>query len=174
MIRIKDTKYPSTAVFLSDAIKIAEYYGFLPIDELQKPAPVLGVPAAKKPPTAGEIEALLNFARRDERGLPAIARKAVLNGRGGGEALFAWRTVQSAGSVASIALELHVFGHASAIAEALLIVVGNAIAENAGIKSRVLSVIPPARAVRSASCSPRARSRYCADATTSSSTTSAR
>jgi histidyl-tRNA synthetase len=140
MIRIKDTKYPSTAALLADAIRIAEYYGFVPLEELPKFVASVDSPVAKKIAPASEIESLLNFARKDERGLPGIARKALLSSRRDGEALFAWRTVQQGGSLPGLAFELHVFGHASAMAEALLIVVGNAIAENAGVKERVLSV----------------------------------
>jgi len=135
MIRIRDTRYPSTAALLSDAIKIAEYYGFLPVEELPRAESL-----SKKPPAAAEIEEALNFARKDERGLPAIARKALMSARRQDEALFAWRLVQAQGAIPSVSLELHVFGHPSAMAEALLIVVGNAIVQNAGIENRALSL----------------------------------
>jgi hypothetical protein len=59
MIRIRDTRYPSTAALLSDAIKIAEYYGFVPIEELPR-----GDSFAKKPPAAAEIEEVLNFRKQ--------------------------------------------------------------------------------------------------------------
>ncbi len=135
MIRIRDTRYSSTASLLSDAVKIAEYYGFTPVEELPR-----GDAFTKKPPAAAEIEDVLNFARKDERGLPAMARKAVMSARNSGEALFAWRVVQAQSTIPSISLELHVIGHTSAIAEALLIVVGNAIVQNAGIQNRALSL----------------------------------
>ena len=32
MIRLKDTRHASTAAFLASAIKIAEYYGFTPLE----------------------------------------------------------------------------------------------------------------------------------------------
>ena len=32
MIRLKDTQYPNTAAFIGNAIRIAEYYGFAPLD----------------------------------------------------------------------------------------------------------------------------------------------
>ena len=135
MIRIRDTRYSSTAALLGDAINVAEYYGFLPIEELPR-----GESAAKKPPAAAEVESVLNFARKDERALPSVARKAALSGNRNGEALFAWRIVQPQGSAPSTTLELHVFGHSSAIAEALLIVVANAIVQHAGIENRTLSL----------------------------------
>jgi len=135
MILIRYTRYTSTAALLSDAIRIAEYYGFVPLEELPR-----GESLSKKPPTAAEVEDVLNFARKDERGLPAVARKAALSAKNPGEALFAWRIVQPQGAIPNVSLELHVFGHASAMAEALLIVVGNAIVQNAGIAERALSV----------------------------------
>jgi histidyl-tRNA synthetase len=52
--------------------------------------------------------------------------------RGGG--------VSGVGGVPSSTLELHVVGAASAIAEALLLVVANAIADGAGVKERYLSI----------------------------------
>ena len=36
MIRIRDTRYTSTAALLSDAIRIAEYYGFVPLEDLPR------------------------------------------------------------------------------------------------------------------------------------------
>jgi histidyl-tRNA synthetase len=69
-----------------------------------------------------------------------MARKAVMSARQNGEALFAWRISQQQSAIPSISLELHVFGHNSAMAEALLIVVGNAIVQNAGIQNRALSL----------------------------------
>lgn len=133
MIRIRDTRYSSTAALLSDAVRIAEYYGFTPIENLPR-----GGSQSRKPPAAAEVEGQLVFARKDEKSLPAVARKAAQSARESGEALFAWRITQSSGSVPSISLELHVIGHASAMAEALLIVVGNAIVQNAGIENRTL------------------------------------
>lgn len=135
MIRIKDTKYASTAGLLTDAIQIAEYYGFVPVEDVPR-----ADSPAKKPPSIAEVEEQLSFARRDERGLTSVARRAIISVRREGEALFAWRTVQGTGAIPNITLELHVFGHASAMAEALLVVVASAIAEGAGLKQRVLSV----------------------------------
>jgi histidyl-tRNA synthetase len=69
-----------------------------------------------------------------------VARKAALSARKSGEATFAWRIVQPQGALPSATLELHVIGHNSAMAEALLIVVGNAIVQNAGIETRTLNL----------------------------------
>jgi histidyl-tRNA synthetase len=133
MIRIRDTRYPSTAALLSDAVRIAEYYGFSALEDLPR-----ADSTSKKPPTTAEVEDALNFARKEERGLPSVARKAVLTARQAGDAVFAWRLVQTQSNIPSITLELHVIGHPSAMAEALLIVVGNAIVQNAGITTRSL------------------------------------
>src|SRR3990167_4099336 len=54
--------------------------------------------------------------------------------------LLAWRTLTSTTGIPSVSFELHIVGTTSAIAEALLIVAGNAIAEEAGIKERALSI----------------------------------
>ncbi len=135
MLRIRDTRHTSTASLLGEAIQIAEYYGFVPMEELPRADGM-----SKKPPAATEVEELLSFARKDERSLPAVARKAAFAARNAGEALFAWRISQPQSAISSVSLELHVFGHASAMAEALLIVVGNAIVQNSGIESRTLSL----------------------------------
>jgi hypothetical protein len=63
-----------------------------------------------------------------------------MSARNPGEALFTWRIAQSQSAIPSVSLELHVIGHSSAMAEALLIVVGNAIVQNAGIQTRSLSL----------------------------------
>src|SRR3990167_8715586 len=54
--------------------------------------------------------------------------------------LLAWRTLTSTTGIPSVSFELHIVCTTSAIAEALLIVAGNAIAEEAGIKERALSI----------------------------------
>lgn len=135
MIRIRDTRYSSTAALLSDAVRIAEYYGFIPLEDLPR-----AEAANRKPPTTAEIEDQLVFARKDERGLPGMARKAALSAKNASGTIMTWRLVQPAGNIPSVSLELHVFGHASVMAEALLIVVGNAIVQNSGIENRTLNL----------------------------------
>lgn len=134
MIRIRDTHYNSTAAFLSGALRIARYYGFVPLEDLPRAAD------QKRPiPTIEEIEDLISFARREERTLSSVARKAPALERGA-RGILGWRIVQNQSSVPSVSLELHVIGHGSAMAEALLVVIGNAIAENAGLNDRVLAI----------------------------------
>ncbi len=140
MIRLKDTKHPSTAAFLSGAIRVAEYYGFAPLESMQRASVPLG--GVKRPALPlSKIESEILYARRDERALLSSARKCIacLSAEHGANVL-AWRITQGVGSIPSMSLELHVVGPSSAIAEALLIIVGNAIAEEAGIAQRALAI----------------------------------
>ncbi len=139
MIRLKDTQHINTAAFLGSAIKVAEYYGFSPLDQAARIAPSTGGVARQPILSLSQIESEIAFARRDERPLLSSARKCLNSAQKNG-ALLAWRVVESAGSMPSASLELHIVGPSSAIAEALLVVVANAIAEEAGIAQRVLSV----------------------------------
>lgn len=140
MIRLKDTRYPNTAAFLTEAVRIAEYYGFASIESIPRPAlPVGGGKRQHTPLT--EVEDAVSFARRDERTLLSSARKclAALSAQRGANVL-AWRVVPAASGMPALSIELHVVGPRQAIAEALLLVVGSAIAEEAGISQRVLSI----------------------------------
>lgn len=134
MIRLKDTRHASTADFLSSAIDIAEYYGFSHLENI----PRAGLDRYNPLPVA-KVESEVVFARRDERALISAAAKCLSRlGRGG--TLLAWRTTPGTTGIPSISLELHIVGPSSTIAEALLIIVGNAIAEEAGIAERTLSI----------------------------------
>jgi histidyl-tRNA synthetase len=137
MIRLKDTRYPNTAELLGNAIKVAEYYGFMPLDEI----PRAKDGAMRKPhQPISKIESEISFARRDERGLLSSVRKCLSCLSVSNNTVLAWRTTPGTAGMPSVSLELHVVGPSSAIAEALLIVVGNAIAEEAGIAQRALSI----------------------------------
>ncbi len=140
MIRLKDTRHPNTASFLSDAIRVAEYYGFSPLEKIPRASiPVGGVKRPYMP--LSEVESQISFARRDERALLSSARKCLAClGADVGASVLAWRTSEGTAGIPSMSLELHVVGPSSAIAEALLIVVGNAIAEEAGIATRALAI----------------------------------
>jgi len=83
----------------------------------------------------------LSFVRRDERGLIPLVN--VCAGRGlcsVERPTFFWRegNTQTSGNNRSVSIELHALGVASAIAEAMLINVAQAIAEDAGIERRVV------------------------------------
>ncbi len=156
MIRLKDTQYPNTAAFLGNAIRIAEYYGFAPLDGMQR-NPANAGPANKRGVLPlSKVESDISFARRDERTLLSSARKCMnclptqVNlppASATGPAapphsgtLLAWRTLASTTGIPSVSFELHIVGSTSAIAEALLIVVANAIAQEAGIGERALAI----------------------------------
>lgn len=140
MIRLKDTRHQNTASFLADAVRVAEYYGFAPLEHLPRARiPVGGV---KKPHLPlGKVESEVSFARRDERALLSSARKCLsCLGAAQGASVLAWRIVSGSSGMPSLSLELHVTGPSSSMAEALLIVVGSAIAEDAGITPRLLAI----------------------------------
>lgn len=138
MIRLKDTRHANTAEFLQNAIQIAEYYGFVPMDELKAQTKEKDESARKAQQAKSETE--ISFARRDERALATVARRAVSCARAHSGTLLAWRIAQAGADRPSISLELHVVGSPSAIAEAILLVVAHTIAEESGIKERYLSI----------------------------------
>lgn len=119
---------------MADAIAIARYYGFAPLDEMPKST------EAKRPvPSIDEVENLIYFARRDERTLSSVARKAPSLSRNP-NGILGWRIVQNAGAVPSLSFELHIIGHATPMAEAILLVVASAIADEAGLTGRTLAI----------------------------------
>lgn len=138
MIRLKDTKHANTAEFLSNAIKIAEFYGFVPLDEMKAQNKEKEEGDRKIQKEKGEIE--VAYARRDERALASVARRTVSVARANQGSLLAWRTTQTQADGPTMSLELHVLGSGSAIAEAILLVVANTIAAESGIKERYLSI----------------------------------
>src|SRR3989344_838284 len=137
MIRLKDTRYPNTAGFLENAIRVAEYYGFSALDQM--PRLSARSTAQRKLPSLSEVESGIAFARRDEKALLTAARRCIVSMREGG-ALLAWRISTNSSGIPSVSFELHIVGPQTTIAEALLIIAGNAIAEEAGINERILSI----------------------------------
>lgn len=138
MLRLKDTKHPHTASFLESAIRIANYYGFTPLEEAPRQNNAELRMMRKR---AEKNESEISFARREERALIFAAKRVAPLRRELGESLLLWRTgTDTKGGTPHAFLELHVVGTASAIAEALLIVVSHAIMEEAGIEKRVLSI----------------------------------
>lgn len=138
MIRLKDTKHANTADFLSSAINIAEYYGFTPLENF-RPGRMNAADAHLHRATP---ETEIVYARRDERALTSSARKCAACIRGLAEpgGLLAYRMVQQNAGSPATTLELHVVGTASAVAEALLLVVASAIIEEAGMNDRHLAI----------------------------------
>ncbi|HUO56339.1 MAG TPA: His/Gly/Thr/Pro-type tRNA ligase C-terminal domain-containing protein [Candidatus Paceibacterota bacterium] len=133
MIRLKDTHYQNTGAFIDSAIRVAEYYGFSHLEEM----PRLERSQRKGLPVK---ESDISFARKDERVLPSAARKCLACVRPDHGTLLAWRIMHNNGAIPNITLELHVMGTSSMIAEAILIIVANAIAAEAGIAERIVSV----------------------------------
>jgi histidyl-tRNA synthetase len=133
MIRIKDTRHPHTASFLSSAVRTAEYYGFQPVESQKR----MRLPTHA--PMRGESE--LQFARRDERTLLSAARVCVACERPPQGTLLLWRIVKVSGPQGQgNALELHCVGAPQAFAEALLIIVAHAIADDAQLTTHTLSI----------------------------------
>ena len=141
MIRLKDTKHANTSDFLSSAINIAEYYGFSPLESM-RPARMNAGDTEKRRAARTVPETEITYARRDERALTSSARKCAASIRGLTEpgGLLAYRVVQQGAGSPATTLELHVVGTASAVAEALLLVVANAIIEEAGMNDRHLAI----------------------------------
>jgi histidyl-tRNA synthetase len=140
MIRLRDTRHESTASFLGSAIAIAEYYGFVPLEDALKAATQTG---SRRSMTVEKSDSEISFARREERTLAQIARRSAQCMYGQvpetGAHMF-WRTTQGQGSIPALSLELHVVGARGAIAEALLLIVASTIAEEAGLPKQVLSI----------------------------------
>src|SRR3989338_328186 len=148
MLRLKDTRHPNTADFLDSAIRIAEYYGFKSLEETarredDKRDPTVPKERRRPMPSAAECEAEMSFARRDERALVTSAKKCLSHVRAN-DARLLWRvsagSLKERSSLPGMSLELHCIGSGCAIAEALLLVVADAIAAEAGIKQRILSI----------------------------------
>src|SRR5580704_2652059 len=139
MIRLRDTGYQNTAAFLGSAIRVAEYYGFVPLEDAMRMAAQNN---QKRMPANPKADAEISYARREERALTSIARRAASCVRGGRDTSLFWRITNGSSAMPSMSLELHVVGVSGAIAEALLLVVGSAIAEDAGLAQsrRMLSI----------------------------------
>src|SRR3989344_2333917 len=142
MIRLKDTRHSNTAAFLDSAIAIAEYYGFMALEESTPPRETRSAEPLRQLTKKNGSEIM--FARREERPLAVSARRCAIRARGSDTAMLSWRTSgisgKDRGGMPTLSLELHVVGNASAITEALLIIVTDAIAKEAGIERRVLSL----------------------------------
>lgn len=134
MLRLRDTRHPHTAALLENAVRVAEYYGFQPVDRFQR----MKLPA----PTGAKAEPV--FARRDERALMVSAKLCASCVRKPNETLLLWRVnangLKDRAGIPVHALELHVVGAPHAFAEALLIIVADAIAADAGVTERVVSL----------------------------------
>lgn len=134
MMPLALTSCSTTNELLARAVNAAEYYGFQPMDTVVKGGG-----------TRTKIEKIdpksLSYVRRDERSLIPLVNTCA--GRGlcsVAKPTFFWRAgaTQATGANRTASIELHALGVASAVAEALLINVAQAIAEDAGIERRVV------------------------------------
>ncbi|HWO07112.1 MAG TPA: His/Gly/Thr/Pro-type tRNA ligase C-terminal domain-containing protein [Candidatus Paceibacterota bacterium] len=136
MIQIKNTRVQNTANLIARAIRIAEYYGFLPLEA------ALAHGKRALPPQNKNSEP--QFARRDEKPLLQSARMCLTTNRAPNESMLLWRVAKHApgtrAPLSCMTLELHCIGTSSAIAEALLIIVLNAIADEVGLTKRTLAI----------------------------------
>ena len=143
MIRLKDTVHKNTSSFLSSAIRVAGYYGFVPFEEAVARAREAYVRVPHGESSRKSLPEIM-FARREERPLATVARRCAFCAQNPDTTLLAWRTSGSTSRERSgipvITMELHIIGAASTIAEALLIVVADAITAEAGIGRRILSI----------------------------------
>ncbi len=140
MIRLRDTRHQSTAALLGSAIAVAEYYGFIPLEEALRVSAPTDQLSPKRPLPGAKSEPEVVYARKEERSLASVARRAASCASLGRDASLFWRTGSLAGTLPSMSLELHVVGVQAAVAEALLLVVGNAIVEEAGLPKSTLSI----------------------------------
>ncbi|MBI5004464.1 hypothetical protein HZC00_05225 [Candidatus Kaiserbacteria bacterium] len=144
MIRLKDGARQSTDALLQKAIAVAEYYGFVPLDEIEQTARernAKGLNAGeKRKKESVKIENEINFTRRDERTLPSAAKKFVSRMGPSRDTVLAWRIMPNTSASPSVSLELHILGTPSTIAEALLIIVASAIAQEAGVEDRIILI----------------------------------
>lgn len=135
MIRLKDSPYANTAHFLEGAIRIAEFYGFRSLEKLLE---------ERKRGNRLQIDdkSEIAYARRDERMLASAARACLMAGAGRGTPLFTWRVnaAQPKNAPFGVSLELHILGIPTAIAEAMLIMMADAIAAESGIANRIISI----------------------------------
>lgn len=138
MLRLKSTRHLNTAAFLESAIRIAEYYGFKPMEEAPRKDSSEIRQMRKR---AGKNETEISLTRKEERGLVVSAKRCAPLKRNPEESLLLWHAGRDMKSgTPHVFLELHIIGTQSAIAEALLIVVANSIAEEAGLDKRALSI----------------------------------
>jgi len=135
MLRITDIKHSNTALFLEEAVGVAEYYGF------QETAEALSSHKTSSINIKRIDQSKISFARRDEKPLLDIIHICADRGLGSGtKPLFLWRegpAIRSGGTQYAT-LELHAIGVKTAIAEAILLAVTDAIAASAGVERRVV------------------------------------
>ena len=134
MMPLSLTSCATTSELFGRAVNAAEYYGFQPMDNVVKGGG-----------TRTKIERIdpraLSYVRRDERSLIPLVNACALRGLcSTAKPTFFWKPgpAVTTGPNRHVSIELHALGVASAVAEAILINVAQAIAEDAGIERRVV------------------------------------
>lgn len=139
MLQLKETPYANTAAFLDAAMRVAGYYGFQSLDSVPT-RPAAEIKSIRERASKNETD--ISFARREEKSLATAAKRCVACTRAGAP-LLVWR-ISDAGrgrdSVPAITFELHAIGSSSAIAEALLLVIADAIIREAGVDNRIVHI----------------------------------
>ena len=136
MMPLALTTCTSTNDFATRAIRAAEYYGFRPLESYTKDH-------NSRTPIERLSARDLSLVHRDERTLIPLVNMCAAHGLCNVEKpTFVWRQggVCTSGSNKHVSLDLHVLGVPSAVAEAMLIGVAQAIADDVGIERRVVRV----------------------------------
>jgi len=135
MLNLSLTSLSSTDELLNQAIATAEYYGFSPFDSVPKTRALRSNSATKLSPRD------VTFVRRDERPLVPLLNSCAWGGLcAQGAPIFFWKqgASQKTGPSKHTTLELHILGVPSAIAEAMLITIAQAIARDVGLERQVV------------------------------------
>jgi len=131
MIPLSYTQCSNTNEFLLRALGVAEFYGFVPFDELPKSR------AARFPRISPNS---LNFVRKDERALVPLVHNCARRNLAALPSSLFWRNSLKREGAGTASIELHVIGIQGAMAEALLITIANAIAKDAGVQNVVTGI----------------------------------
>jgi histidyl-tRNA synthetase len=137
MLRLKDTTHGKGTDLLRSAIRTASFYGFMPLTEA--PARTPEALRAIRARTGNQSQP--TFVKREERAILSSGKRASLAAHAPHAPLFLWHIApDTKSSPATTLFELHVVGLASPIAEAILIVVAEAILKDAGVTGHTLAV----------------------------------
>jgi histidyl-tRNA synthetase len=137
MITLTVAKNSSNSKAMIDrAVTIASFYGFVPFED---------APLGEQAVVSGRVFRFdpksINFARREERRLVSAIRTCALRGLGDRRMpAFLFKLTPGDKGTDQAILELHVIGMKSVAAEALLITVSDAIAQELGIDDRLIRV----------------------------------
>ena len=135
MLNLSLTSLSSTDELLHNAISTAEYYGFSPFESVPRSRALRSNSATKLSPHD------VVFVRRDERPLVPLLNSCAWGGLCAQESpIFFWKqgSTQKTGPNKHTTLELHILGVPSAIAEAMLITIAQAIARDVGLERQVV------------------------------------